>query len=57
MQFADGNRIDLTVADIKNYEQYCFGDGLAHPFKSVLGITKLFFGSVPLQITVALFTG
>lgn len=29
MQFADGNRIDLTVADIKNYEQYCYGDGLA----------------------------
>lgn len=29
MQFADGNRIDLTVADIKNYKQYCFGDGLA----------------------------
>ena len=29
MQFADGNRIDLTIADIKNYEQYCFGDGLA----------------------------
>ena len=29
MQFADGNRIDLTIADIKNYEQYCYGDGLA----------------------------
>ena len=29
MQFADGNRIDLTIADIKNYEQYCFGDGMA----------------------------
>ena len=29
MQFADGNRIDLTIADIKNYERYCFGDGLA----------------------------
>ena len=29
MQFADGNRIDLTVADVKDYAQYCFGDGLA----------------------------
>jgi len=29
MQFADGNRIDLSIADIKNYEGYCFGDGYA----------------------------
>ena len=29
LQFADGNRIDLTVADIKNHEKYCFGDGYA----------------------------
>ena len=29
MQFADGNRIDLTVADIKNFRDYCFGDGYA----------------------------
>ena len=29
MQFADGNRIDLTIADIKNYHGYCFDDRLS----------------------------
>ena len=29
MQFADGNRIDLTIADIKRYEAYCFDDRLS----------------------------
>lgn len=29
MQFSDGNRIDLTIADIKDFKQYCFDDGYA----------------------------
>lgn len=29
MQFSDGNRIDLTIADIKNYHGYCFDDRLS----------------------------
>lgn len=29
MQFADGNRIDLTVADIKSHHGYCFDDRLS----------------------------
>lgn len=29
MQFSDGNRIDLTVARLEDYEEYCFGDRLS----------------------------
>ena len=29
MQFADGNRIDLTIADIKDYRGFCFDDRLS----------------------------
>lgn len=29
MQFADGNRIDLTIADVENYRGYCFDDRLS----------------------------
>ena len=29
MQFADGNRIDLTVSSIDRWEVYCYGDRLS----------------------------
>ena len=29
MQFADGNRIDLTVSSIDRWEGYCYGDRLS----------------------------
>lgn len=29
MQFKDGNRIDLTIAEMKDYRRYCFEDHLA----------------------------
>ena len=29
MQFADGNRIDLTIAPVEDYRPYCFDDKLS----------------------------